>query len=109
MNYIINGRYELINFIGEGKYSNCFECVDLQKSETVCLKVFTTNNVYFTNKTKFWNEVNTMQSISHCNVLKVIDAYVDMVVDSNHGIPVCENIIVLEYCKNGDIWIKLVF
>ena len=107
MNYVINGRYELINCVGDGKYSNCFECIDLQKSETVCLKVFSTNNVYFTNKSKFWNEVNTMQSISHCNVLKVIDAYADMVVDNNHGIPLRENIIVLEYCKNGDLYTYL--
>ena len=107
MNYVINERYELIKCVGDGKYSNCFECIDLQKSETVCLKVFTGNNVYFTNKSKFWTEVNTMQSISHCNVLKVIDAYADMVVDNNHGIPLCENIIVSAYCKNGDLYAYL--
>ena len=103
MNYILNERYELDKFIGNGKYSNCFKCIDLHNSEAVCLKVFTANNVYFTDKTKFWNEVNTMQSISHCNVLKVIDCYVDCVVDNNHGKDVCENIIVLEFCENGDL------
>ena len=103
MNYIIDERYEMIKFLGEGKYSNCFRCIDLQNSQTVCLKIFTTNAVYFTDKSKFWNEVNTMRSISHCNVLKVINAHADMVVDKYHGIPLTENIIVLEFCENGDL------
>ena len=100
MNFVINERYELIKFVGDVKYSRCYEAIDLQRSETVVLKIFYANNEYCTNKAKFWNEVNTMRLISHCNVLKVIDAHIDYIVDVSSG----ENIISLEFCEHGDMF-----
>ena len=41
-----------------------------------------------------------MRSLSHCNVLKVIDAHIDYIVDVSSG----ENIISLEFCEHGDLF-----
>ena len=78
--YVLNGRFDLIELIGEGGMSRVFKAIDLRRAEGgaadpfVAVKVLTEPvSEYFGSITALQREAHKLQSLTHRNVVRVID------------------------------------
>ncbi|MDP8983894.1 MAG: bifunctional serine/threonine-protein kinase/formylglycine-generating enzyme family protein [Pseudomonadota bacterium] len=77
---ILQGRFSLIALIGEGGMSRVFKAIDLRRAEAgaadphVAVKVLTGPfNEYFGSVVALQREAHKLQSITHPNIVRVID------------------------------------
>jgi formylglycine-generating enzyme required for sulfatase activity/predicted Ser/Thr protein kinase len=77
---VLNGRFDLIELIGEGGMSRVFKAIDLRRAEAgaadpfVAVKVLTEPvSEYFGSITALQREAHKLQSLTHRNVVRVID------------------------------------
>jgi len=72
--YILNGRYEIHEKIGEGGMSFVYRGVDLQSGENVALKVLKKEFCYDEEFIqRFKNEATAAQKLSHPNIVGIYD------------------------------------
>jgi formylglycine-generating enzyme required for sulfatase activity/predicted Ser/Thr protein kinase len=77
---ILQGRFSLVALIGEGGMSRVFKAIDLRRAEAgasdshVAVKVLTEPfNEYFGSIVALQREAHKLQSLSHPNIVRVID------------------------------------
>ena len=77
---ILQGRFSLVALIGEGGMSRVFKAIDLRRAEAgasdpfVAVKVLTEPfNDYFGSLAAMQREAHKLQSLSHPNIVRVID------------------------------------
>lgn len=77
---ILQGRFSLIALIGEGGMSRVFKAIDLRRAEAgasnphIAVKVLTEPvNEYFGSIVALQREAHKLQSLTHPNILRVID------------------------------------
>lgn len=75
----IFGRYELLERIGMGGYSEVFLATDLQLGRKVVVKIskFQNNNMQLLEKERFFAEASLISSLSHPGIPKVFDCGIE--------------------------------
>ncbi len=79
---VLDGRYKIINVVGEGGMAVVYGAYDLREHKTVAVKVLRGDSDGVRNGTdsresaerRFVTEAATMQSLSHKNIVRVFDA-----------------------------------
>ena len=102
--FVSNDRYDFIKFLGSGRYSEVYEVKDLDKKKNIALKVFCKKNDEKKKINSFYTEVNILSSISHCNVVSLIDYDENICFQRVGGSVVTERILSLELCEFGDLF-----
>ena len=77
---VLQGRFELIELLGEGGMSRVFKAIDLRRVEagaadpSIAVKVLTEPfSEYFGSITALQREAHKLQSLTHSNIVRVID------------------------------------
>src|ERR1035438_1079092 len=98
---MINGRYEIIEKIGEGR-SSVFLCSDRESfNQKIALKVLTNSNDT-EDLTSFRNEFFNLKNLEHPNIVKAIDR--GTVLESSYkNIPPGSKFFTLEYFPGKDL------
>ena len=86
------GTYKQLKFLGNGRYCNVYEVLDMRNDKRVALKVFV-NDLNKQSRDMFSSEIRVLNSISHPNIVRLIGV-------NYHP----EKFITLELCENGDLY-----
>ena len=86
------GTYKQLKFLGNGRYCNVYEVLDMRNDKRVALKVFV-NELNKQSRDMFSSEIRVLNSISHPNIVRLLGV-------NYHP----EKFITLELCENGDLY-----
>ena len=98
---LFDDRYEKIDLIGNGAFSEVWQAIDTQTGVTLALKIFMAGgNMDEEGRRMLTREFALMIDADHCNLLRPL--YFGISQDKEH-LPY----LILPYCKNGNIYKKL--